>query len=98
MFAKRKGVKNSMRESCDIQSKVKNISFYAIPLLFVLLGCLMCFNDTIWVDETFSVEMVKHSFIDMIKLDAMDVHPPLYYLNYKTCAELFLENGGVQSV
>ena len=73
---------------------VKIKLFYVIPLLFVLLGCLMCFNDTIWVDEAFSVEMVKHSFIEIIKLDALDVHPPLYYLIYKTCAEPFLENGG----
>ena len=73
---------------------VKSKLFYAIPWLFVLLGCLMCFNDTIWVDEAFSVEMVKHSFIEIIKLDALDVHPPLYYLIYKIFAEPFLKCGG----
>ncbi|MFK5705389.1 hypothetical protein ACI3E1_02895 [Ligilactobacillus sp. LYQ139] len=34
-------------------------------------------------DETYSLELIKHSFWDVIQLDALDVHPPLYYLVLK---------------
>lgn len=85
-------------KSYDIYIKTKNVMFYAVPLLFLLMGILTCFNDTIWVDEAFSVELVKHSFVDIIKLDATDVHPPLYYLIYKLFAMPILIIGGVQNL
>lgn len=34
-------------------------------------------------DETYSLELVKHSFWGVVQLDALDVHPPLYYLILK---------------
>lgn len=80
----------------EVLSKVKDISFYVIMLLFILMGFWMCFNSTIWADEAFTIEIVKHSFIDIIKLDAIDVHPPLYYLIYKVFVELFLKNGDTE--
>lgn len=54
--------------------------FSAIALIFVLLTL---FNTVIWVDETCSLAMVKHSFKDIINLNSNDVHPPLYYILLK---------------
>lgn len=58
--------------------------FYALCFLLSLLaiGCqvLQAFNYDLWVDEAFSLHLIQHSPMDVIRLTAMDVHPPLYYL------------------
>ncbi len=77
-----------------MQTKLKKTMFYAIPMLFLLIGFWTCFSPTIWVDEAFSLELIKHPFVELIKLDAMDVHPPLYYLIYKIAAMPILVSGG----
>jgi len=34
---------------------------------------------SIWFDEAFGVYLIRHSFADVAKFTATDVHPPLYY-------------------
>lgn len=34
---------------------------------------------SVWFDEAFSAMIVRHSFIDIARYTANDVHPPLYY-------------------
>ena len=49
----------------------------AITLLYVSL----IFNQNIWTDEAFTMELVNtNSIAGIIKGTAIDVHPPLYYL------------------
>lgn len=66
-----------------MKNKISRIGGYIIPIL--LLSCVIpsIFSNTIWVDEAYSVELAKHSVWDLIITDAMDVHPPLYYIILK---------------
>ena len=64
------------------------------PTLCFLLGivgilCLivMSFSYDIWVDEAFSLNLIKHSYAEVISLTAIDVHPPLYYLILKVVVD-----------
>ena len=41
------------------------------------------FSLDIWVDEAFSLNLIKNSYREMISLTAIDVHPPLYYIILK---------------
>ena len=77
-----------------MQSKIKKTGFYAVPVFFLLIGSWTCFSPAIWVDEAFSLELIKHPFVELVKLDAADVHPPLYYLIYKAAAMPILISGG----
>ncbi|WP_026494411.1 glycosyltransferase family 39 protein [Butyrivibrio sp. WCD3002] len=51
-----------------------------LPWGFLLVAIMTCFSKAIWSDEIYSLELAKHSLIDLIQTDAMDVHPPLYYI------------------
>lgn len=59
-------------------------TFYALCFLLslfaILCQALQAFNYDLWVDEAFSLHLIQHSPMDVIRLTAMDVHPPLYYL------------------
>lgn len=46
----------------------------------VLLVILACQSSDIWLDETFSLGLARHSVGELISLTAQDVHPPLYYI------------------
>lgn len=48
----------------------------------------MIFNNSIWLDEAFSLSMIKQSYIDIIKNTAIDVHPPLYYILLKSIVSI----------
>jgi uncharacterized membrane protein len=46
-------------------------------------------GDYIWVDESYSFAMVKHSFSEIWRITGADVHPPLYYWYLKIMIEPF---------
>ncbi|MGN0181263.1 MAG: hypothetical protein ACI4DP_02455, partial [Candidatus Ornithomonoglobus sp.] len=58
-------------------------------IYIVLLSCAalmyisMCFGKTTWCDEAYTMGMIRHSFADMCRITAADVHPPLYYMLLK---------------
>lgn len=54
----------------------------------IIMQCVCSFIMDIWVDEAFSLAMIKHSYREMITLTAMDVHPPLYYLILKLFVDI----------
>ncbi|MDE7359017.1 MAG: hypothetical protein K2N39_06270, partial [Lachnospiraceae bacterium] len=56
----------------------------------VLLGrsLMLCFSNDIWYDELFTVGMVEHSYGEMVRFTAADVHPPLYYCIVKLFVDL----------
>lgn len=71
-----------------IIKNTKTILYYVIPLGIFIWCSQMIFNDSIWLDEAFSLSMIQQSFIDIIKNTAIDVHPPLYYILLKFISEL----------
>ena len=71
------------------QKKVCDVLYYFIPCCFLGIAIYAAFNKVIWADEVFSMELAKHPFYELIKLDARDVHPPLYYLILRVAVVLF---------
>ncbi len=40
---------------------------------------LLALSDNIWADEAYTFAMLRHSFPEIWRITATDVHPPLYY-------------------
>ena len=66
------------------------IGWLLICLSIGMLGrsILLCFSQDIWYDELFTVSMAEHSYGELVRFTAADVHPPLYYIIVKIFAEL----------
>ena len=58
-------------------------------LVGIMAQISFSFSRDIWVDEAFSLSMIKHSYWKMIQLTAQDVHPPLYYIILKFLVDGF---------
>lgn len=67
--------------------------WWLIPVVaFMVAGLLFSYNigkGSIWFDEAFSTTLIQFSPLELIRLTALDVHPPLYYLVLQVWAELF---------
>lgn len=48
-----------------------------------LFYLVMAFSDMIWTDEAYTFAMLRHSFPEIWRITAGDVHPPLYYFLVK---------------
>ena len=66
----------------------KIINYIVIILATIIYGSLI-FNDSVWSDEAYTMELLKKNYIDIVKETAIDVHPPLYYLIAKTFTIIF---------
>ncbi len=56
--------------------KYLHIGIIIIGILFIMLSA---FHSNIWFDESYSVAIAKHNFIDIWNITGNDVHPALYY-------------------
>ena len=63
--------------------KTNYVSWLLVVVFSAVLIALAFQSSDIWVDETFSLGLARHSVKDLISLTAQDVHPPLYYLILK---------------
>lgn len=69
--------------------KAKDIGIcMLVTAVYLVIGCRLI-NASIWVDEAFTLELIQHDYLDIIRLTATDVHPPLYYLICKFSVSLF---------
>lgn len=64
--------------------------FFLLALSVMMIGrsFTLCFSNDIWYDELFTVGMAEHSYGDLVRFTAADVHPPLYYCIVKLFADL----------
>ena len=69
-----------------------NISLSAILVIAVVMYVLLMFNNNVWYDEAYSLAMIKHSFSEIARITAEDVHPPLYYFGLKVFCMIFGNN------
>lgn len=67
-----------------MKSKINFSGKDAFGLLLIGISVLMlgksvalCFSNDIWYDELFTVGMIEHSYGELIRFTAADVHPPL---------------------
>lgn len=61
-------------------------------LIFISFCCLLYINyinRTFWYDEAYTIAIMKHSFSEIWKITATDVHPPLYYFMLKLFIGIF---------
>ena len=66
-------------------SRKKMIMPVMLILLFTAMYISLIFNRNIWTDEAYTIELVReNSFPGIIRNTAVDVHPPLYYLDRKS--------------
>ncbi len=67
-----------------------------VHILLIVIGTILLlipsFHSNIWFDESYSVGIVNHSFIDIWKIGAHDVHPILYYWMLKIVNIIFGTN------
>ncbi len=68
-------------------SKVLSIMLYAFGMVMLGVAIILCFNESFWSDEAFSLQIIRHPYIRMVSLTANDVHPPLYYFILKFCVD-----------
>lgn len=61
----------------------------AYAAVLFLLNFVRIFNDNFWLDEAFTIRLVRMALPDVIRGTAGDVHPPLYYLIVKAAYEIF---------
>lgn len=67
---------------------------FLISLSIIIIGTFyFIFLDldmkTFAYDEIFTVAMIKYSYLDIWKITATDVHPPLYYIMLKAFVSIF---------
>lgn len=66
------------------------IGYLLLAISVMMLGksLMLCFSSDIWYDELFTVGMIEHSYGELVRFTAADVHPPLYYCIVKLFVEL----------
>lgn len=57
--------------------------------VLVVFGAQFTTNGNFWLDEFFSIEMVKLDWTEIPAATAADVHPPLYYFILKLFVTVF---------
>ncbi len=68
---------------------VKNMMFYILPIILLLVSFSTIFSNDIWGDENYSLQLIKLSYIEGINRTSCDVHPPLYYIILKSLVDTF---------
>lgn len=66
----------------------KNKNFFQI--LIILLIFFSYFKMTIFGDEAFTLNLIHHNLLEIVQIDSLDVHPPLYYLVLKVVTSVLL--------
>ncbi len=68
------------KELVNIQKKdINKIIHIAIIIVGSIFIALSCFHTCLWFDESYSIAIANHSFVDIWKIGSYDVHPILYY-------------------
>ncbi|MDB5167947.1 MAG: rane protein of unknown function [Candidatus Saccharibacteria bacterium] len=60
-----------------------------ITLLAMTLSLMIGLHQSVWFDEAYSIMLAKQPIDEIMRLTAIDTHPPLYYLLLKAWATLF---------
>lgn len=61
---------------------------FAVPVVMLAVLSYVSINRSLQSDEIFSIDLINHSWSEMIQLAIGDVHPPLYYAIIKICADV----------
>ena len=72
-----------------LKQKRFSAAYYGILIIAGVLYALMALSDNIWADEAYTLAMLPHSFGEIWRITAADVHPPLYYFAAKLFSAAF---------
>lgn len=78
-----------MKQLDEILSRHYKTVFWFLSGFFLVLYLMLVGGDYVWVDESYSIAMVKHSFSEIWEITALDNHPPLYYWYLKIATAPF---------
>ena len=67
---------------------IAGLFLFVFSLVMLGRSFSLCFSNDIWYDELFTVGMAEHSYSELVRFTAADVHPPLYYCIVKLFADL----------
>ena len=59
------------------KSKILHLTIIILGIIFLALPV---FHTNLWFDESYSVALAEHNFIDIWEIGGNDVHPILYYM------------------
>ena len=62
-------------------------------LALLRLNYWRIYDNTFWVDETWSIRLARMTLPDMVKKTATDMHPPLFYMLAMALNRLLGDNG-----
>ncbi|MCI8352328.1 MAG: hypothetical protein HFJ58_01705 [Clostridia bacterium] len=57
----------------------KDIAIFIIIILTLVVSLTVSFNDSVWQDEAYTMNILRKDFVGIVRTTAEDVHPPLYY-------------------
>lgn len=57
----------------------KDIIIILIMIITFIVNFTLIFNDSVWQDEAYTMNIIKNDFIGVVETTINDVHPPLYY-------------------
>ncbi len=72
-----------------MESKVFHCLVVLLGFAFVLTGA---FHGNVWFDESYSVAIANHSFLDIWRIGSGDVHPVLFYWCLHALSLVFGQN------
>ena len=73
----------------NLSEKQKKVILAVSAVFFFLVYVSLCFNNNVWTDESFTIDLLKLDFPGILHGTASDVHPPLYYLIAKCFVLVF---------
>lgn len=61
----------------------RSILLYCVSGIMLILLFYMAVDSSTWVDEAYTMGIIRYSIPELISVTAQDVHPPLYYIIVK---------------
>ena len=71
----------------NMSKKIKWL--YVLTCLLFLLSVGLIFSKSIWFDESYTLALIRHDYLDIISILKDDMHPPLYFLCLKLFCSVF---------
>ena len=71
------------------EEKQKRYLLWGLVLALTAACAGLCFNDSVWADEAYTMLLVQKPWPEAWKLLISDVHPPLYYIIVKLVCTVF---------
>lgn len=83
---------NVIAEKYDglLASKKYLYACYGLTFLMLIVVIAAAFRADVWDDEMCSLITASNSYHDLVRITALDVHPPLYYIILKFLSELLI--------